>query len=89
MTSPTIKLVPNLKGTDNAGLILESMLLIHKNIIDSDAWNGYEGTPNQIEEIMYHCWGILSLLKDKISPITPDMILDKWIKDYEEQYKDQ
>ena len=39
MTSPPIKLVPDLKGTDNAGLILESMLLIRKNIIDSDAWN--------------------------------------------------
>tara|TARA_Y100000401_G_C8321103_1_gene225307 strand:- start:160 stop:429 length:270 start_codon:yes stop_codon:yes gene_type:complete len=89
MTSPTIRLIPNLKGTDNAGLILESMLLIHKTIIESDAWNGYEGTPDQIEEIMYHCWGILSLLKDNISPITPDIILEKWIKDYEQLHQDQ
>lgn len=89
MTSPTIRLIPNLKGTDNAGLILESMLLIHKTIIESDAWNGYEGTPDQIEEIMYHCWGILSLLKDNISSITPDIILEKWIKDYEQLHQDQ
>ena len=35
--------------------------LIHDSICDADAWRGYEGTPDQVEKIMWEVYGILTM----------------------------
>jgi hypothetical protein len=60
-------------------LVLQSLLGIHDSIVDADAWQGYEGTPDQVERIMREVYGILS----KNPGVTdPSKVLDLWMEDY-------
>ena len=60
-------------------LVLQSMLGIHDSIVDADAWQGYEGTPEQIETLMWEVYGILA----KNPGVTDaEEVLDLWMEDY-------
>ena len=44
---------------------------IHDSICDADAWHGYEGTPDQIEKIMWEVYGILTMHPEVDHPGSP------------------
>ena len=71
--------IPDLKGRKQTRLVLASLLLIHDSICDADAWQGYEGTPDQVEKIMWEVYGILA----KNPGVTDaEEVLDLWMEDY-------
>ena len=39
---------------------LSHCLAIHDSIVDADAWQGYEGTPDQIDKLRWEVYGILA-----------------------------
>jgi len=60
-------------------LVLQSLLAIHDSIVDADAWQGYEGTPEQVETLMWEVYGILA----KNPFVTdPGQVTEIWIDDY-------
>jgi len=71
--------VPDLKGRDKTRLVLASVLHIHDSICDADAWQGYEGTPEQVEKLMWQVYGILSMHPDIEDT---QEIHDIWLDDY-------
>ena len=74
-----IRLVPDLRGRETTRLVLASVLHIHDSICDADAWQGYEGTPEQVEKILWQVYGILSM-----HPEVTDTqeVHDIWLDDY-------
>jgi len=74
-----IRVVPDLKGRDKTRLVLASVLHIHDSICDADAWQGYEGTPEQVEKLMWQVYGILSMHPDIEDT---QEIHDIWLDDY-------
>ena len=71
--------IPDLKGRKQTRLVLASLLLIHDSICDADAWQGYEGTPEQIDEIRWEIYGILA---KNPSVTDPSEVEDLWMEDY-------
>ena len=77
---PTKTMDPNtysLKGKTT--LMLQSLLRIHESIEDAEAWQGYEGTPDQLDDIRNEIYGILVMhpsVKD------PAEVEDLWMEDY-------
>lgn len=74
---------PTMPGTNHlrtkTRLVLQSMLAIHDSIVDADAWQGYDGTPEQIETLMWEVYGILA----KNPFVTdPGEVTEIWIDDY-------
>ena len=65
---------PRLKG--KTGLVLKALLLIHESIEDSDAMQGYEGLPLQVEQIYWQVWGVLSRHTDLDDP---SELMDIWM----------
>ena len=68
---------PKIKGKTE--LVLKSLLAIHENITDLGAMQGYEGLPEQVEEIY---WEVLSLLERKPDLRHPEEVLEEWMEDY-------
>jgi len=71
--------IPDLKGRKQTRLVLASLLLIHDSICDADAWQGYEGTPDQVEKIMWEVYGILAKNPEVT---TTEEVHDIWLEDY-------
>ena len=67
----------NLQGKTT--LVLKSLLAIHESIQDSEAWQGYEGTPDQIDEIRWEIYGILARHPEVTDPMEVE---DLWMDDY-------
>jgi hypothetical protein len=67
---------PQLKG--KAGLVLDSLKAIHESIEDSQAMQGYEGTPLQVEQIYWEVWGVLARNPDLT---TTEEVMDQWMDD--------
>jgi hypothetical protein len=67
----------DLKGKTT--LMLRSLLAIHESIEDAEAWQGYEGTPEQIDEIRWEIYGILAR---NPSVTDPSEVEDLWMEDY-------
>ena len=68
---------PKIKGKTE--LVLKSLLAIHENITDIGAMQGYEGLPEQVEEIYWEIW---SLLERKPDLRHPEEVLEEWMEDY-------
>ena len=68
---------PNLKGKTT--LVLKSLLAIHESIEDAEAWQGYEGTPDQLDDLRNQIYGIL-LMHPSVTD--PSEVEDIWIEDY-------
>ena len=60
-------------------LVLKSLLAIHESIQDSEAWQGYEGTPDQVDEIRWEIYGILARHPEVTDPMEVE---DIWMEDY-------
>lgn len=60
------------------GLVLQSLLLIHESIEDSQAMQGYEGLPLQVEQIYWEVWGVLARNPDLTNA---EEVLDQWMED--------
>jgi len=71
--------VPDLKDPKKTRLVLSSMLHIHDSIVDAEALQGYEGNPEQLEELMWQVYGILAM-----NPEVTDTqeVHDIWLEDY-------
>ena len=82
----TIPGSPNLKTPDTTRLVLETLLHLHDEIQDGGAWDGYEGTPEQIETLMWEVYGILA--KNPWCK-TPEAALEIWIEDYARMHLEQ
>jgi len=67
----------SLKGKTT--LMLQSLLAIHESIEDADAWQGYEGTPDQLDDIRNEIYGILVM---NPAVTDPNEVVDLWIEDY-------
>ena len=67
----------SLKGKTT--LMLRSLLAIHESIEDADAWQGYEGTPDQLDQIRNEIYGILVMHPEVTKP---EEVLDWWLEDY-------
>jgi len=65
-----------LKG--KASLVLQSLLAIHESIEDSDAMQGYEGLPLQVEQIYWEVWGVLAR---NPSLTKPEEVVEQWMED--------
>jgi hypothetical protein len=61
-----------------ASLVLQSLLSIHESIEDSDAMQGYEGLPLQVEQIYWEVWGVLSR---NPSLTKPEEVVEQWMED--------
>ena len=61
-----------------ASLVLQSLLAIHESIEDSDAMQGYEGLPLQVEQIYWEVWGVLSR---NPSLTKPEEVVEQWMED--------
>ena len=59
-------------------LVLQSLLAIHESIEDSDAMQGYEGLPLQVEQIYWEVWGVLSR---NPSLTKPEEVVEQWMED--------
>ena len=68
---------PKFKGKTE--LVLKSLLAIHENITDLGAMQGYEGLPEQVEEIYWEVW---SLLERKPDLRHPEEVLEEGMEDY-------
>lgn len=71
--------IPNLKGPDQTRLVLSSLLHIHDSIIDAEALQGYEGTPDQIDKMRWEVYGILAKNPEVT---TTQEVHDIWLDDY-------
>ena len=71
--------IPNLKGPEQTRLVLASLLHIHDSIVDADALQGYEGTPDQIDKMRWEVYGILAKNPDVT---TTEEVHDIWLEDY-------
>jgi len=60
------------------GLVLQSLLHIHESIEDSQAMQGYEGLPLQVEQIYWEVWGVLARNPDLTNA---EEVLDQWMED--------
>ena len=67
----------SLKGKTT--LMLRSLLAIHQSIEDADAWQGYEGTPDQLDDLRNQIYGILVM---NPSVTDPNEVEDLWMEDY-------
>lgn len=67
----------SLKGKTT--LMLQSLLAIHESIEDADAWQGYEGTPDQLDDIRNEIYGILVM---NPAVTDPNEVVDLWMEDY-------
>ena len=77
-TSKTMSINPyDLKGKTT--LMLKSLLVIHESIEDAEAWQGYEGTPDQLDQIRNEIYGILVM---NPSVTTTEEVEDLWMEDY-------
>ena len=70
-------MTPDLKGKTT--LVLKSLLAIHEAIEDVEAWAGYEGTPNQLDQIRNEIYGIL-VMNPEVR--TTEEVQDLWMDDY-------
>ena len=70
-------MTPDLKGKTT--LVLKSLLAIHESIEDVEAWAGYEGTPNQLDQIRNEIYGIL-VMNPEVR--TTEEVQDLWMDDY-------
>jgi len=61
-----------------ASLVLQSLLAIHESIEDSDAMQGYEGLPLQVEQIYWEVWGVLAR---NPSLTKPEDVVEQWMED--------
>ena len=61
-----------------ASLVLQSLLAIHESIEDSDAMQGYEGLPLQVEQIYWEVWGVLAR---NPSLTKPEEVVEQWMED--------
>ena len=59
-------------------LVLQSLLAIHESIEDSDAMQGYEGLPLQVEQIYWEVWGVLAR---NPSLTKPEEVVEQWMED--------
>ena len=59
--------------------MLRSLLAIHESIEDADAWQGYDGTPDQLDQIRNEIYGILVMHP---SVNNPNEVVDLWMEDY-------
>jgi hypothetical protein len=57
---------------------LETLLAIHESIEDSQAMQGYEGLPLQVEQIYWEVWGVLARNPDLT---TTEEVMDQWMDD--------
>ena len=67
----------SLKGKTT--LMLQSLLRIHESIEDAEAWQGYEGTPDQLDDLRNEIYGILVM---NPSVTDPAEVEDLWMEDY-------
>jgi len=67
----------SLKGKTT--LMLQSLLRIHESIEDAEAWQGYEGTPDQLDDIRNEIYGILVMNPTVTDPAEVE---DLWMEDY-------
>ena len=65
-----------LKG--KTSLVLQSLLAIHESIEDSDAMQGYEGLPLQVEQIYWEVWGVLAR---NPSLTKSEEVVEQWMED--------
>lgn len=65
-----------LKG--KTSLVIQSLLAIHESIEDSDAMQGYEGLPLQVEQIYWEVWGVLAR---NPSLTKPEEVVEQWMED--------
>ena len=70
---------PDLKGPEKTRLVLASLLHIHDSIVDAEAWQGYEGTPEQIDKLRWEVYGILAKNPEVT---TTEEVHDIWLDDY-------
>ena len=61
-----------------ASLVLQSLLAIHESIEDSDAMQGYEGLPLQVEQIYWEVWGVLAR---NPSLTRAEEVVEQWMED--------
>ena len=61
-----------------ASLVLQSLLSIHESIEDSDAMQGYEGLPLQVEQIYWEVWGVLARNQYLTKP---EEVVEQWMED--------
>ena len=61
-----------------ASLVLQSLLAIHESIEDSDAMQGYEGLPLQVEQIYWEVWGVLAR---NPSLTKSEEVVEQWMED--------
>jgi len=74
-TTRTISI--ELKGKTT--LVLKSLLAIHESIDDAEAWQGYEGTPDQLDQIRNEIYGIL-VMHPEVT--TSEEVEEIWMEDY-------
>lgn len=75
--STTRTMSTSLKGKTT--LMLRSLLAIHESIEDAEAWQGYEGTPDQLDDLRSQIYGILVM---NPSVTDPNEVEDLWMEDY-------
>ena len=68
--------VEPLKG--KTSLVIQSLLAIHESIEDSEAMQGYEGLPLQVEQIYWEVWGVLAR---NPSLTKPEEVVEQWMED--------
>lgn len=68
---------PRIRGKTD--LVLKSLLAIHESITDADAMQGYEGLPEQVEEIYWEIWSLLERNPDLKQS---EEVLGEWMEDY-------
>ena len=81
-TPPAPKTTPRTMSTDLRGkttLMLKSLLAIHESIQDGEAWQGYEGTPDQLDQIRNEIYGIL-VMHPEVND--PNKVEELWMEDY-------
>ena len=75
--STTRTMSNSLKGKTT--LMLRSLLAIHQSIEDAEAWQGYEGTPDQLDDLRNQIYGILVMHP---SVTNPDEVEEICMEDY-------
>lgn len=79
MDATSNRKVPDLRTPEKVRLVLASTLHLHDSIVDAEAWQGYEGTPEQIENLM---WEIRGVLAKNPHFTTPEQVEEVWMEDY-------
>ena len=70
-------------STNPYSLMLMALLAIHESIEDSEAWQGYEGKPDQLDEIRDEIYGVLVM---NPSVTDPNEVMDLWMEDYAQRH---